>query len=580
MFAVLALELDGPLVRAAVVTRKGLKEFEIIYLETFERLEEENDLLSGEELAMITAKLSSFPQQVVVVSPRVAFIRLAVEAKLLKKMRWRRQKLKALLQTESEAFTGLPAAEALLGFQRAPKVEGQKKVSFWVSSMPAEEYRRWKEALAEHELRLKSFYPPDIAFGTAATLLGGEEGSKEQLLVIDVASGAVRFAWLQQGRLVAYRMVPVGLAQLKAELFACRSWDELGYGEPLETEGVTTGPIIVTGAGAQEEDVVSFLRASFSAEVRPLEILAGNMVSEKIYGGEYASVVGAALRELWYPYLGSRALAISDALPLLQRLGKKAYVIPLAILLFFFVVFGIHYLVIRRQISLAEEELVVLAQQRDAITAAANLLGELEKEAEGLQAKRLLLAAEVDYLQNRLPEYRRLLHSALVALERGAEPGLLYFSIELPDAASHFILSGESQNTAAIHSLALSLQVEKWCAFAKVEEITRIERVERITAEEGGEFAPIAEGEDIFQDLGGGQENELGIAPEQGLEPGEPLFIPDNLTADPPGEPEGEAVETRTVIVYQFRSRVVVRPEFWPERPAETGEEEAPSGRI
>jgi len=563
LLSVLALELDGPVIRCAVVTRKSLKKFELAHCETIDRTEDENEPISRDELAMIMAKITNCPQQIVVVTPRVVLIRVPVEKKLVKSLRFKPHKLKELLQAESEMYTGIPAEESLIGFEHGSDADAEHE-GFWVSSFPAADYQQWKELLAESELRLKRVYPPDVCFTAPVSLLAGGQ-PKEKQLVIDVGTEAVRFALIHRGRMVSYRTVPVSLEQLKAELTTCSVWAELAYGEPFDVEAAAAS-VTITGAGGLEEDILCFLRASFNAEVSSLIIPTGNIVTAAKRGPEYATVVGAGLRELWYPYVKSRALGVSDELSLFRQLAEKAYFAPIVILLLFFLIFGVHFLIIRRQIKVTDGELTVLVRQRDSITAAATRLQELENKADELKEEKLLLYSQVEYLQNRLPEYNQLLYATLSALEQGAQPGLKYFTIELEEKTDYFTLSGESRNTSAIHALALALQDEEWCIYAKVDEILRIVRVEKSIDSDFDDFG-YDFGDDFGDDFGYDDNGAGGTAPEAGLAPGAELFGDDESGFDDFGD--DTASQLKTVIVYQFKIRVVLKPEFLPERPFE-----------
>jgi len=364
----------------------------------------------------------------------------------------------------------------------------------------------------------------------------------------------------------SYRTVPLFAAQPYQE-FSREDWErlltELGYeAEKLASvwQGRLEGEpqaLVVTGVGSLEESVPSFLSSLFDQETIALEMPAGESVSAGVCGGDYASVVGAGLRELLCPYLSGRALGVSDRLPLLQAMAKKAYLVPVTVLLLSFAVLGGHYVLIIRQIDAAEAELAMLTRERDDVRAAVVRMQADETKVTELMQERLLLADQVDYLQNRLPEYSRLMHGVLAAMDAEAGMGIKFVQIELLEQGKQFIVSGESEDSASIHRLAVALQGARWCAFAKVEEIVREVREEESLEEP--EFA---------EEPPGPPPPEAGLLPGEEL-PGmegaeEPLLLePDPFTAPPEGAEEAEAVFT---VVFRFRTRVVVRPEFFPER--------------
>ncbi|MBT9173815.1 MAG: hypothetical protein DDT21_02221 [Syntrophomonadaceae bacterium] len=570
MFQVLALEIDGPVIRCAVVARKGLKKVTISRHESFTRLEEEGAPLSPDELSMVTARLTAIPQDCVVVTPRAAFLQVAlpemqaVSAWKGRARKVRGAKLAAALRQETEAYTGTAAEEMLLGYERLPEAENE----FWVTAFPLEEYRQLKEVLAAGGLRLKRVYPPDCCFAVAAAHFMAPGAG--QCLVIDAGSGALRLANYERGRLYSYRSVPLFEMRQFGE-FTREDWEQLLAELGLEKAelartwaGRTKGgepALSVTGVGSLEESVPVFLKSFLDREVTALAMPAGEMVTAGVCGGDYATVAGAGLRELLYPFLPGRALGVSDQLPILQQAAQKAYLAPVAVVLLSFLVLGGHYLLIIRQIGAAEAELAVLAREREEVRGAVARMQEDEKKVTEFTEKRLLLADKVDYLQNRLPQYGRLLHAVLAAMDAEAGMAIKFVQIELLEQGKQFIVSGESADSGSIHRLAVALQGEEWCAFGKVEEIVREVREEEALAEPG-----------FVEELPGP------LPPEAGPLPGEELpgmgdgeeILP--MEEDPfAGLPEEAAFAEEAVptVVFTFKTRVMLRPEFFPERPFE-----------
>ncbi|MBS4006960.1 MAG: cell division FtsA domain-containing protein [Clostridium sp.] len=574
MFQVLVLEIDGPVIRCVVLARKGIKKLNITRWESFTRLEEEGAPLSADELAMITARLSVFPQNCVVVTSGAAFLHVSLPEPSGKKARRSRgTKLAAALRQEAEAYTGMAAAEMLLGYERLP----EEDYEFWVTAYPQEEYLRLKELLADSGLKLKRVYPPDCCFAVAAACFA-EPAADGVHLVLDAGSGALRLAKQERGRMWSYRTVPLFSPQPYSE-FTREDWErlltELGYeAEKLASvwqgrlEGEALG-LVVTGAGSQVESVPLFLSSFFEQKAKPLVMPAGESASVGVCGGEYASVVGAGLRELLYPYLSGRTLGVSDQLPLLQTIAKKAYLAPVAVMLLSFAVIGGHYLLIIRQISGAEEELAILTRERDGVRAAVVRMQADEKRATELSADRLLLADQVDYLQNRLPEYSRLLHAVLAAMEKEADMRIKFVQIELLEQGRQFFVSGESEDSGSIHRLAVALQRARWNAFTKVEEIVREVREEEAAGEA-----------ELAAELPGPPPPEAGLLPGEELPwmegAGEPMPMEPDPFAEQPAAADGaEGAEAVFTVVFNFRTRVVMRPEFFPERAfeEETAEE-------
>lgn len=611
MLQVLALEIDGPLIRCAVVARKGLKKIHISRCESFARLEEDEGApLSADELSMVTARLPALPRDLVMVTPRAAFLQMVLPSVVQGRRKLRGRRLLEALRQESEAYTGMTPAEMLLGFEQvpeeklsaalAPGATTQEENAFWVTAYPLEEYRQLKGMLAESGLKLKRVYPPDCCFPVAAACFAPKDAPAVRL-VLDAGSGMVRLAGVKKGRLQSYRTVPLFSAQPYRE-FSRENWERLLADLGLEAADLARiwaggrqgepGMLTVTGAGSLEESVLSVLRSSVDEEALALSMPAVQLMAEQQTtlvkcGGDYAAVVGAALRELMYPYLSSRSLGVSDQPPIWQALAQKAYLAPVSILLLSFLVFGVHYFLIVRQIEAESMQLEELRREQEDVRAATARMEEEERKVAALGEQRLLLADKKDYLQNRLPQYGLLLHAVLAAMDAEAGTAIKFVLIEMLDRGGQFIISGESADSGSIHRMAVALQGEKWCTFAKVEEIVREVRVEGAEDEAAGLpeeelFGPpppeagLLPGEELpGMELPGEElpEPEPPLEEMPGLDPGgEAAFMEDPFAAVP-GEEAWEEAAPAATVVFRFRTRVVVLPQFFPERPFEEAEQ-------
>ena len=85
MFSILALELDGPIIRAAVLkqTVRGIRVIEC--LESSRPSEGES--LTAEELEMLISRIDKCPRSLVVVTPQVEMVEITMEAKRVEKMK-------------------------------------------------------------------------------------------------------------------------------------------------------------------------------------------------------------------------------------------------------------------------------------------------------------------------------------------------------------------------------------------------------------------------------------------------------------------------------------------------------------
>ncbi|RJQ28614.1 MAG: hypothetical protein C4589_06145 [Peptococcaceae bacterium] len=483
LFSVLALEFDGPFIRSAVVRRKPLK-YEISHCLQIERTEMENEPLSFDELAMITAQIPKCPRRVVVVNPQVMVLEITMEKKRLQKLEPFNlpYNLKEALRWESEAYTGLPALETLTGYEPG-RPDQAGLVNIQVSAFPLADYQFLKETLAEKGFKLTRVYPPEFCFTSAALFA---EGKKDKnMVVVSVGAQNTSFTLLEKGRLAAYRMLPAGTEQIRAAYFAGQT--ETAFAQDIfESWDSVQWPVVVCGPGGLDETVVHYFREKLGLAAEALLLPVGKPPDPALPGTEFAAAVGAGLRELYFPHWRSRRIGVDDGIPLLKLATEKAYFVPATTLVALLILFGAHYLWLKHQTGRSQAQLAKQTQKVEAIRAAVARIADLEKKAKEQEKIRAFIDRKLYFLDRGLSGYSRLLSASLGALRQDAPPDLKFMEIQLLSTDDQYMVAGESSTTASIHNLALALQKADWCVFAKVEEIVREDREITITSTGGG----------------------------------------------------------------------------------------------
>jgi len=473
MTAILVLEIDGKMLRAAVLRRR-FRGYTVTDCLRLDRTEE-GDLPTAAELATVTSRIANCPKSVAVVSPLAMVIELTMDRSRLKKMR--PEQLKEALRWEAEPYTAIPAAESLAGYDiGAETVEGQVEVR--VAVMPAEDYRSLKRLLAEKGLRLKKVYPPEACFPLAGMLTGEDEG-----LFIDIGQETMRFALVSDGDVTAYRSLPVGLAAARAHVDGLPAPElEPGLAEVFRAWGLGDRKVIITGRGALDGDIVRFFGERFGADALGLEA-AGAPVPD------FAAALGTGVREL--SLSGRRRLAgIDDRVPLTKLVRERVHILPLAAVLLVLAVFGGHYFYLKSQLRHCEEEIAVLKTEKARHEQAMAAYNSLKSEADSLEKHAAALSARLSFLQN-LPRSQELNLQALLevlAYETAPDLSLKEFK---PEGDSLYLVAGESESLESINRLVLTLQSKIWCVYAKPEIITKGTVTEKFTekvmTEEGEE---------------------------------------------------------------------------------------------
>lgn len=164
LLAVLAIEIDGTTLRAAVVRRK-LRTITVSNCLKLERTAE-NAAISAEELSSITSRIDGCPKNVVVIRPLAAMVEIAMDSKVLKKMK--PYQLKEAARWEAEPYMAFPATESLVGYEKGLELNAGQ-TGIWVSMMPGDDFQHMKKTFDEMGYRLKSVLRPGC-------LLSGRSG--------------------------------------------------------------------------------------------------------------------------------------------------------------------------------------------------------------------------------------------------------------------------------------------------------------------------------------------------------------------------------------------------------------------
>ncbi|MCL6447055.1 MAG: PilN domain-containing protein [Armatimonadetes bacterium] len=474
MFSVLAVEIDGMTLRAAVLRRnfRGIAVSDCLQLDRAE----ESEMITAAELSMITSRIAKCPKSAVVVSPLAAVIELAMDSKRMRKLKSSR--LKEALRWEAEPYMVIPAAESLVGYEVGFETgEGQTGVR--VSVMLDEDYRSLKKVFAECNLRLKKVYPPDVCFPVGAVFAGKEK----DWVVVDVGRQAMKFALVEDGKITAFRTLPAGLAASRAHLDGLPSAEpEPSLKEIFEAWGVAGRKVLLTGPGGLEAGVVEFFRQKMGADAAVLHLQAGGDFTPA-----FASALGAGLRQI-YLRGGWKSAGVDDGVELARLIRQRVQVLPVAAVLAVVVLFCGHYVFLKQQLSRCNAEVGALQAQKESYS-------RLKNEAEEIEKQILTLKKKLDFLQGSALDKEKVLWALLSTLARSGPADFTLKKFE-PLGDDLYSVQGECSSPASVNVLAMTLQGKEWCRQVNIESISRRTATEKITekiAGSGGEKEMTAE---------------------------------------------------------------------------------------
>ncbi len=459
--SVLVLETDGKFIRAAVVGR-GPRRFSLAGCLKVERLAPGGPVTAG-ELEMIAPRFANCPKSVVLVSPQVSMVEISMDSKRIKKMK--PHQLKEVVRWEAEPYMTIPVTESLVGYQLG-RESGDGQSGVWVTMMPGEEFKTMKKTFADAGFRLKRVYPPDVCFPVGAMFAEKEK----DMTVIDVGFRTMRVALIEKGGLRTIRILPAGPAAAAASpegLFSPEQ--DLSLKGIFDDPAVSGGKVLITGPGAADGGTMRL----FSKRAKVSALTPGIHSGCESFA-EFATVFGAGLRELFFRG-GWKTAGIDDGVDLVRRFKERVHIFPIVVVSVIVLFFLSHYLVLNFQIKRGEGRVNLLRQERDGMKAAADRYAALRKEAEELEKNRRLMTDKMDFMQTGAQKRLQGVGKCLTALLLNAPQDMRFLEIRPMKTKGLWFVSGRSADAMSVSALALKMQGEDWCGYAKILSVSRIE---------------------------------------------------------------------------------------------------------
>ena len=246
---------------------------------------------------------------------------------------------------------------------------------------------------------------------------------------------------------------------------------ETEFGQALSfTLRQAPGPLslVVSGVGAEDPEVVAFLDGMAPHGAKPLVIRRSTELrgrTEAQFNSAFSTVVGAGIRELSSGR--KRAIGIDDSEPVVLKLRRSAYMMPLVVMLLLFAVLFAHYEYMHlREMHLKREITRYTRELKDRKTKKAKYDTILKRSR--------LLEREVDFLKKRIDFGRsdadRRVEGILDVLEGIAEkaPSDVVLTRLEQTGDTGMLLSGTSWTLGGVGNYATALQEDPWCKVAEM----------------------------------------------------------------------------------------------------------------
>lgn len=472
----LAIELAGDDIRAALVRKNG-RRFDVLDFASMKRPDPQDDLPAVEVLKALADRLGYAGGPAVLVTPLARAFELLMDRKKVAGMK--HHQLLEAVRWEVEPYTGISGTSALVGVEAERKAEARPgeivpeadmdQVTVTVAAIERNVYRAARERFKVAGLQLVRIYPPEETFYYALFL----DIIASPRALLEVGQDYSNFAILRGSTPEQISTLSLSLdslsAHLNGEQISGELVDNLRFTVRQAPEGES---LVISGQGAADAAVVDFIAGFCAGGARPLTLSRAVGIAdapEESAHAVFGTVVGAAVREL--KGRQERQAGIDDRVPLMPRLKRSVYLVPLATAAVLVVLLSGHYQFMRYQERHYKERIVTLkeeAKRRKAeVDRYENLLTEsnaLKKEIEQAKKRLKYIQGQADDNLAHLITCLEGLAAALpgpIVLHRVSQEGLRYKVV-----GSAFVLE-------AVGSFATRLQEEPWCEAAVIEKLEK-----------------------------------------------------------------------------------------------------------
>ncbi|MCL0077942.1 PilN domain-containing protein [Peptococcaceae bacterium] len=482
--SVLAIEIEDNILRAAVIKRRFHK-YVVEQCHALALEEPEEDRLVAlptlEKLQQLLMRIGKLPSKVVVVSHQGTMVNVFIPSIRVKKLR--AYQLKEMLRWEVEPYTGLSAPEILVGYEINQKnIDNQHEIR--VATFAQADYQGIKELLSQVKAKLRRVYLPEFCFPLAAIFTQVEQ--QERLMVVSVGRQNSRVALVENGQVIGYRIVLLGYQAIKMYM------DGLPDETLLDTmrEALTWDTLsdlvigrVICGPGAADEQVIEFFKKQLGLPVETVQFSTAAAADEPV-GAEFATVIGAGLRELGFAK-AKQGVGIDDRIPLVKLISEHVHFFPIAVGAGIVILFLGHYAYLLYQVKQVETQIEEQTAKLEEIKAATERYEKLNEQISQLNEKEKLAEKKLLFLESGTEGKEQPVQMFLGFLSQKVPKEITLHTVK-PLEGNRYLITGESMTVASINALALTMQNQPWCYYARVESITRNENIKTIPSEVEG----------------------------------------------------------------------------------------------
>ncbi|GAB6096252.1 hypothetical protein JCM14469_25050 [Desulfatiferula olefinivorans] len=468
----LAVEVSGDIIRAALVEKRG-RRFDVIDVAAMSRPDPRDDLPSVDAVKALAERLQHTMGKVVFVTPMARTFDLVMDRDKVKDLS--AAQLKEAVKWEVEPYTGITGTNALIGVEPVKTAKTSHDelnvldedipVSVSVSAMERNVYRALKARFKVAGFRLVRVYPPDVTF----FMVPAVDGTDSPRAVLEIGEDYSNFALLD-GRVPKQ----ISTLSLSRESIAAHVHGEMASVELEESLRFMARqipgpePLIVTGVGAGDKDVVDFVASFCPGGAVPLVLARKAQLTgdrDNPSNAAYAGTAGAAVREL----LGrrERSLGIDDREDPVQKLKKSAYIIPLATSLFMAVLLFVHYGYMKHKEDVYETQIKTLKAQLSERKAAVAEYQALLREDRELEEQIEFMERKLAFVRGKADDDVSDLIDSLDGMADAVTRQVMLAGI-VQNSPTEFTVTGSTFDLSGISGYTAELQKRPWCVAAEL----------------------------------------------------------------------------------------------------------------
>lgn len=473
----LAVEVAGRHIMAAVVTKKG-KGFEILDFSQVDMPDPEDDLPAIEAIKTLATRMDYTSGPAIYITSLARAVEISMNRKKISGMK--HYQLMEAVKWEVEPYTGVTGMQAIVGVEKKEKAvaepgmileQEEEDISVNVSVLEKNIYRAIKERFKVAGFKLVRIYPPEVCFYMSVFM----EEFESPRAILDIGQDYSNFAILKGERPTLINTLPVSMEAIIDHLTGNSSEElenSLKFTAKQTPEPI---PLIISGPGAGERRIVDYISSLSANGAEPIALkkTAGLTDSgDNSLNAVYATVAGAAIREL--KSKKERLAGINDVEPLVPRLKKSAYLMPLiATVLLITFLFG-HFQYMKWQENSFKSRITSLSAELKEKKARNLKYEKALKESENLKKEIELAKNRIAFAANKADEDIAHVINFFSDIA-GLIPENVVLETIVQKNKREYGLTGKSLDLSSVGWLATKMQEKKWCESVVIKSIEKTE---------------------------------------------------------------------------------------------------------